>query len=81
MENHWLMKADGDTQQARLARIAFAEWLVDHEKGAGQLLARVIVNRLWQHYVGRGIVSTPNDFGTKGQPPTHPELLEIIVRI
>jgi len=77
-ENHWLIKTEGDTQQARLSRIAFAEWLVDHEKGAGPLLARVIVNRLWQHYAGRGIVSTPNDFGTKGQPPTHPELLDFL---
>ncbi|HEY8505059.1 MAG TPA: PSD1 and planctomycete cytochrome C domain-containing protein, partial [Gemmataceae bacterium] len=57
-------------------RRAFANWLTDAEHGAGHLLARVIVNRLWQHYLGRGIVATPSDFGTRGAPPTHPELLD-----
>lgn len=57
-------------------RRAFAEWITDVEHGAGPLLARVIVNRLWQHHMGRGIVATPSDFGTRGEPPTHPELLD-----
>jgi mono/diheme cytochrome c family protein len=57
-------------------RAALAEWLTDPDGGAGQLLARVIVNRLWQLHLGRGIVATPSDFGSRGEPPTHPELLD-----
>ena len=57
-------------------RTALANWMVDTEKGAGHLLARVIVNRLWHHHFGRGIVSSTNDFGIQGQPPTHPGLLD-----
>lgn len=57
-------------------RAALARWITDVEHGAGALLARVIVNRLWHHHFGRGLVATPNDFGAQGEPPTHPELLE-----
>jgi hypothetical protein len=57
-------------------RASLAAWITDPEKGAGHLLARVIVNRVWQHHFGRGIVATPNDFGFQGERPTHPELLD-----
>jgi hypothetical protein len=53
-----------------------AEWMTDAEHGAGALVARVIVNRVWQHHFGQGLVRTVNDFGARCDPPTHPELLE-----
>jgi hypothetical protein len=61
-------------------RRALANWLVDVEDGAGQLLARVIVNRLWYYHMGRGIVATPSDFGKQGERPSHPELLDWMAR-
>ncbi|HIG84300.1 MAG TPA: DUF1553 domain-containing protein [Verrucomicrobia bacterium] len=57
-------------------RAGLAHWLTDTERGAGSLLARVIVNRLWQHHFGEGIVKTSDNFGSAGEKPSHPELLE-----
>ena len=59
-------------------RRALANWITDASGGAGHLLARVIVNRLWQHHLGQGIVATPSDFGSSGQRPSHPELLDFL---
>ncbi len=58
------------------SRAALAAWLTDTNAGAGALLARVVVNRLWQHHFGIGIVATPNNFGRQGARPTHPMLLD-----
>ena len=58
------------------SRSSLARWITDVEGGAGSLLARVFVNRVWHYHFGRGLVETPSDFGRQGGNPSHPALLE-----
>jgi hypothetical protein len=56
-------------------RLAFAKWITSPDN---RLTSRVVVNRVWQHHFGRGIVRSSNNFGQLGDPPTHPELLDYL---
>ena len=59
--------------QTTWRRRGFAEWVASPDN---PLTARVMVNRLWQHHFGEGIVRTPSNFGKMGEQPSHPELLD-----
>lgn len=65
--------SDDDNHMTTGRRLAYAKHLTS---GSHPLLARVLVNRIWLHHFGRGLVATPGDFGSLGTAPTHPELLD-----
>jgi hypothetical protein len=72
---HWKYEAPKEAKFSGRRR-SLANWMIDLDAGAGAQVARVIVNRLWQHHFGQGLVATPNDFGHAGALPSHPELLD-----
>ena len=77
-ESEWHLSPPAPDSRLSYRRSSLANWLTDVNEGAGVLVARVAVNRLWQHHFGRGLVATPNDFGEAGDRPSHPYLLEAL---
>jgi hypothetical protein len=71
-------KEGSSTPNLAEGRRGFAEWLTNPDSRAAALLARVTVNRIWQHHFGTGIAATVENLGYSGTPPTHPELLEYL---
>ena len=76
----WKVDPPKDWTRTKYSRTSLAHWITDPVDGAGQLAARVLVNRLWQHHFGRGLVATPSDFGFQGERPSHPDLLDALAR-
>ncbi|YCM43188.1 PSD1 and planctomycete cytochrome C domain-containing protein [Verrucomicrobiaceae bacterium 227] len=76
----WQKNPPKDWTRTSYRRTGLSHWMTDVDHGAGHLLARVVVNRIWHHHFGRGIVATPNDFGLQGALPSHPELLDYLAQ-
>ncbi|VTS01321.1 DUF1553 domain-containing protein [Tuwongella immobilis] len=69
----WTLPAKSPNLPTSGRRLAYAQYLTN---GKHPLTARVMVNRIWMHHFGKGIVATPNEFGMNGDRPSHPELLD-----
>ena len=74
-EKRWTTAAELE-KPAPHPRVSLANWMTDLEAGAGSLLARVMVNRVWRQHFGRGLVPSSNDFGSQGAKPANPALLD-----
>lgn len=72
-----LEKMDQPPIRSGSGRLELAQWVASANN---PLTTRVMVNRIWQHHFGRGIVRTPSNFGRLGEAPTHPELLDYLAR-
>jgi len=73
-----ILRSDAITSfPQKLSRAALANWIASAQN---PLTARVMVNRIWQHHFGRGIAPGPSEFGTRGDAPSHPELLDWLAR-
>ena len=73
---HKRLVDDGAMTNSTGRRLALAQWFTKPDSGAAALLARVTVNRWWQHHFGTGIVATPENLGASGSPPSHLDLLD-----
>ena len=75
IDSHRNLKGLYEGFQKSSGRLELAEWLIDPQN---RLLARVMVNRIWNHLFGAGLVRTVDNFGVGGEPPSHPELLDYL---
>jgi len=71
----WPFPAPPADSTTSFRRTNFAKWIVNRDN---PLTARVMINRVWQHHFGEGLVRTPNNFGKMGERPSHPELLDFL---